>query len=371
MKIAYDKTRISGKELMFLVASFIHGSTLLSSFVVGITRQDTWFVSIAGFVLTLLLAFMYITIAKKFPGKNIISINEIVFGKVLGKIVSMLYVLFFFSLLFLNTREVGDFITGYIMPETPQYAITIMFLFVCAYTAKKGIRALARCASFFVLLIVSIKVISTLLLIPQMNFSNFAPAFVQPFMNYVQAIHTATILPYSEVMVFLMIFPFVDEKCDIAKPFIKGIAIGAVLMIIVCIRDWAVLGNVALLLPQLTFQTDRVLQIGGAAVRMEVLFAVILLILQFVKISVLLFTVTLGIAQIFKLKSYQPLVYVIAAIGTCFAVFVWDAHAESLYWGSHVATVYSSFFEVVIPLITLAIIFIREFNRKKKQAVTA
>lgn len=356
---------------MFLVASFIHGSTLLSSFIVGITRQDTWLVGIAGFLLSLILASLYITIAKKFPGKNIISINEIVFGKVIGKIISILYILFFFSLVFLNTREVGDFVTGYIMDQTPLYVIAIMFLFVCAYTAKKGIRALARCASIFVLVMVSIKVLSSLLLIPQMNFANFAPSFVQPFMNYVQATHTTVILPYSEVMVFLMIFPFVDENCDIAKPVIKGMSIGGALMLIVCVRDWAVLGDLALYLPQLTFQTNRVLEIGGSAVRIEVFFAVVLLVLQFVKISVLLFAVTLGIAQIFNLKSYQPLVYVIAAIGVCFSVFVWDAYTESLYWGSHVAAVYSSFFEVVIPLITLAIIVIRQYSRKKKQAVTA
>jgi len=360
--------KITGRQLTFSVACFIHGSTLLSSFVVGITKQDTWVAVLMGFLISMIPAFMYITLAKKFSGKNIIFINEIVFGKVLGKFISALYVLFFFSLVFLNTREVGMFVTGYVLSETPLAVVSIMLMVTCAYAANKGIVPLARIAFLCMALMIAVKVLSTVLLIPQMDLSNFAPSFTLPLIKYIQSAHTIAILPFDEVMVFLMIFPYVEETSDIGKSFIGGIVIGFVLMFIICIRDWAVFGPISPILSQLTFQTARILRISDIINRTEVFFAIVLFVLQFFKISILLFATTLGVAQLFGLNSYKPIVLIVGAISVCFSIIVWDSVAESVYWGSNVAAVYSSFFEVVLPAMTLLVILIKKKSKKAEVA---
>ncbi len=366
MESILEKGRISGRQLMFCVASFIHGSTLLSSFVVGITKQDTWVAIIAAFAVCVLLALMYITISKKFPGKNIISINDIVFGKVFGKVVSILYLWFFLSLTFLNTREVGNFVIGFVMPLTPLVAISVLIILTCAYAINKGIMTLARISFLCMILMISVIVLNTLLLWPDMNFSNFAPSFTLPLIDYVHGTHTLAILPFSEIMVFLMIFPYVDEKYDIKKPFLKGIFIGFVVMLLTAVRDWAALGSIATMVSELTFQAVRIINVGEIFTRMEVLFAIILFVLQFFKISILFYATTLGVAQIFGLKSYKPLVPVIGAIVVCLSIVVWNSVAEASYWGMYVAAVYSTFFEVVIPGITLIIVIAKGFGKKLK-----
>lgn len=369
METILEQGKITGKQLMFTVACFIHGSTLLSAFVVNVTRQDSCYAILLAFAASIPVALMYIKFFEIFPGKNIISINDIVFGKIIGKIVSCFYLFFFFSLVFLNVREVCNFVTGYILPETPLYAVSILFVTVCAYAAYKGITVMARYAFLCSALIFGFKIFSTVLLFPQMDFSNYLPAFQLPLINYVNSVHVLLTLPFSEFMVFMMIFPYVveNDREKIKKYFFSGMVIGFVLMLIVCIRDWAVLGDVATVVTQATFQATRMINIDDVLSRLEVLFAVGLLVLQFYKVSILLYASSIATAQIFGLKSYKSLVPVLGILAICYSIIVWDTVAESSYWGSNVAPFYSSFFEIVIPGITFIIVLIKQRKNKKNK----
>lgn len=367
METILEQGKITGRQLMFAVAALIHGSTLLSSYVVNVTKQDTCYAVLLAFAASIPLALMYIKFFEIFPGKNIISINDIVFGKIIGKIVSCFYLFFFFSLVYLNVRDVCNFITGYIMPQTPLYAISILFVTVCAYAVLKGITVMGRYAFLCVVMMFAFKLFSTILLFPQMDFSNFLPAFQQPLISYVNSTHVLLTLPYAEFISFLMIFPYVVEKDreKLKKYFLSGVFIGFILMLLVCLRDWAVLGNTSLVLTQVTYQSARMINIGGVLTRLEVLFAVGLLVLQFYKVSILLYVSSIATAQIFGLKSYKSLVPVLGILAICFSIIVWDSAAEGSYWGSNVAPFYSSFFEIVIPGITFIIILIKQRKNKK------
>lgn len=372
METILEHGKITGKQLMFAVACFIHGSTLLAAFVVNATKQDSCYAILIAFALSIPLALMYIKLFELYPGKNILSINDIVFGKIIGKIVSCFYLFFFFSLVYLNVREVCNFVTGYILPETPLYAVSILFVTVCAYAVFKGITVMARYAFFCSALIFGFKIFSTVLLFPQMDFSNYLPAFQLPLINYVNSVHVLLTLPFAEFMVFMMIFPYVEKKEEIKKYFFGGMVIGLVLMIMVCIRDWAVLGDVATVLTQATFQAARLINIDDVLSRLETLFAVGLLVLQFYKVSILLYASAIATAQIFGLKSYKSLVPVLGVLAICFSIIVWDTVAQSGYWGSNVAPFYSSFFEIVLPGITFIIVLIKHRKQKatKKEYVT-
>lgn len=367
METILEQGKITGKQLMFAVACFIHGSTLLAAFVVGVTKQDSCYAILIAFLLSIPLALMYIKLFDIYPGKNILSINDIVFGKIIGKIISCFYLFFFFSLVFLNVREVCSFVAGYILPETPLYAVSIMFVAVCAYAALKGITVMVRYAFLCSALIFGFKIFSTVLLFPKMDFSNYLPAFQLPLINYVNSVHVLVTLPFAEFMVFIMIFPYVEKREEIKKYFLGGMVIGLVLMLLICIRDWAVLGNVATVVTQATFQAARIIDIDDVLSRMEMFFAVGLLVLQFYKVSILLYASSIATAQLFGLKSYKSLVPVLGVLAICFSIIVWDTLAESSYWGSNIAPFYSSFFEIVIPGITFIIVLIKQRKKKKNE----
>ncbi len=95
--------QISEKSLKHAIACFVLCSSLLIAFVTHMSKNGTWICAIAGWIIALPIVFVFVKLAEKFPSKDIIEINDIVFGKVAGKFLSVLYVFHFFALTFLNT----------------------------------------------------------------------------------------------------------------------------------------------------------------------------------------------------------------------------------------------------------------------------
>ena len=59
---------------------------------------------ILSFLVSLIFVYIYATLNKWFPSKSLIEINEAVFGKIIGKIISAGYLFYFFTLIILNAR---------------------------------------------------------------------------------------------------------------------------------------------------------------------------------------------------------------------------------------------------------------------------
>lgn len=347
---------------MLSVACFLQGSSLLTMFVTATTKQDTWIAVIAGYILSLPVLALYIYFIKAYPGKTFVEINEVIFGRVIGKVFSALYIFHLMSLTWLNTMQVSSFYSGYLMPETPSIVFAVMLLFVCGWAVSRGVETLTRYSFLLVLLTFLVSIGNTAALLGEFNLSNFLPVFSLPFKKYVQATHTMAIVPYLEIYSFLMIAPSVQDAPKIGKSFFKGLSLGAVTMLIVVTRNTAILGPVASISTVPSLETVRLIDIGQAITRVEILYAFLLAFLLFFKVSITYYAVVLGIAQLFKLRSYAPLVPVMGAIFAVMSVIAFDRSMESAYWGQNLAAVYSTFFELVLPLVALFIALFKKID---------
>lgn len=93
-----ENGEISNTQLKLLVFSFLQSMILTINFSYYITEHQTWIAVIIAFIIAVIFILLYLKIALKFPGKNIIQINDIVFGAYLGKLISASYIWFFFSI---------------------------------------------------------------------------------------------------------------------------------------------------------------------------------------------------------------------------------------------------------------------------------
>lgn len=362
MKI--EKGLISNSELIFLIGGFIQGSTLLTTFMIGATKQDTWLVVILGTIISIPIILIYIFLIKKFPNKNIIQMNKIIYGKYLGILVSLLYIWFFFSLATLNLKVVSAFLTTYILPETSEATIIFMFVLICAYGIKKGFEVIARCSFIFVILSSVIILLTFILLIKDMDFTSFLPILEAPPKSLLFGTHLMSIIPICEIITFMMIIPYVNDKKQVPKSIFKGVAIGALTILIVILRDIAILGVTANIMYLPSFEAVRLIDIAGISSRLEVLDSIVLLITFFLKICVLYYATVFSIAQTFELHSYDFLILIIGIILLIHTLIVFDSIMEHSFWGASTAATYSLFFEVLIPLLSLIIVVIRKLPKK-------
>lgn len=367
--MSLEKGQISSTQLMYMVIAFLQGAHLLIAFASGITKHDTWLSVIAAFAVSLPFVLIYITLAQKFPGKNLIQVNDIIYGAYFGKIISVLYIWYFIQLAALNLRTMGNFVLTYMMPETPMTAVLIMFVFICAWAVKNGLEVIARCCFIFIVITAVAVLFVTVLLIKDMKFSNFLPVFDIPPAKFGQGVHIIASVPFCQLFAFVMIIPYVNKIKQAKKSVLLGLIFGALQLLIIVVRDTAVLGITSSIMGSPSFQATRSIDIAHILTRMDIFVAVVLLVTLFVRISVYFYATVMSIAQIFNLQTYSPLVIPIGIIIICLALIVYDSMAEHANFSSTIWPIYVIPFEIVIPIISLIIAGIRGLPKKQEEGL--
>ncbi|WP_026881529.1 GerAB/ArcD/ProY family transporter [Clostridium akagii] len=359
MKI--EKGIISSSQLMFLIIGLIQASTLTSAFISGITKQDTWIVLLAGFIICLFLLWIYTSMSKKFPGKNLIEINGKIYGEYFGKIMGILYIYYFWFIIPANLRFITDFFSTYLFPETDNVVFAIITIIICIYTVKKGIEVIARSGFILAILSIIVCIFITIVTIKDMRLSNFLPFFQVNFKEFIEGTNLIISIPFGEIIVFLMIFPYVNHIKQVKKIAFGGLIIGGILFFNVIFRNTAILGNIAGIQVIPSYQVAKNINIGNVIERMEVLIAVVLLFNVFLKICIFYYATVLSIAQVFKLRCYKPLVIPVGVISVILSMTMFPSTVDEVY----AASIYSVFvipFIIIFPVISLIIASIRKLN---------
>ena len=355
-----EKESIRWQSLFAAVVCFIQGATtVIGSFILPVTKQDSWLMVITGLAVTSVLAQMYVRILWRYPGHNLIQINSLVLGPIVGKLVSLLYCFYFLSLAALNSRDVGNFVVNNIMPETPIAVALLMFLLVCAYAVHTGLGNMLRYSFMLMIMAVLVFGINGLMLLPEMTLDNLKPMLEFPIEKYMQATHIMTAIPLGEVVAFTMIIPQVEEQGKVPRAMALGLLVGSMIMVFVLLRDIATLGNLSWLMTLSAYESVRMINLWDVVTRMELFFAIVLVVLQFFKVSVLYYCTVLTIAQIFGLKDYKPITLVTGLLMLNYSLFVFNSTSENAGWGATVAPIFSSIFVIVLPALLMLVILLR------------
>lgn len=111
------KEKISYSQLFYTVICYIQSFSLLMSFSFSLSGKDTWFAYLLGSAFAFIFLLINLAVMRYFPGKNLIQINEQLYGKKVGKIISILYLSYFFILSSLNLRDMNNFVGLDILPK--------------------------------------------------------------------------------------------------------------------------------------------------------------------------------------------------------------------------------------------------------------
>lgn len=364
-----QKASITPLQFMFSITCFLRSSSLLSSFSAPISKTDSWLVVLIASVVCLPFLWAFIMLMKAFPGKNLIEINDAVFGRIAGKIISAIYLWFFLTLTSLNLRDLGGFVGKSIMLKTPQIVIITVFILLCAWAVSLGLDIVTRYSVVFVILSSIILVVTIAATSNHMRLSNFLPILRQPMKNIIQSTNIVSTIPFGELVIFLMIMPQVNIKPKkLGRYFLPGFFLGAFLITLVVARDIAILGNTITIFAQPSFETLRMVSFFEVLTHMEILFAILLIILFFFKISLLFYVSMLAMSYLFRLDSYKPLILPSAAIIVVYSLIIFKSKTKHLEVGRETAPFMWFIFEFLLPLLTLIIAYIRKLPQKEKDA---
>lgn len=364
--MAADTGKISACQFKYSIACFVQSSILLTSFFSGVTLQDTWLAVLLGFALYIPVIMLYRSLVGMFPGKNYLEIMDEVFGRKLNIVISLVYAFYFWSLAALNTRDVGGFLVSMVLPETPIVAVMIFFMLLCVFAVRKGAKAITRLSMTFVMLTIVIIVFNTILLVGKIKLDNFLPAFRLPPIKYVHGSYSVSSFCFMEVFVFFIIVPNIStEKLSHAKPYIKGLLLGFGTLLFTVLRDVSVLGaNYAL--PSIpSYGVVRTVNLADMFTRMEIFYALILLILHFFKVSMLLYGTVVCIAHAFKIKNFFFLAPAAAALTIVYGLISFDSPMQNIMWTMSMGMHFNTIFAVLIPVVLFITALTRGLGKKE------
>lgn len=113
------------------------------------TGTAAWYVTIISFLTSLILFLIVCKLMKRFPGQELSEIFDNVMGKVIGKSLSLIFVIYLIYYVGSNIREFLEMIKAYVLPYTPPSMIIFGFMVVVAVFAYLGIEAIARVSAMF------------------------------------------------------------------------------------------------------------------------------------------------------------------------------------------------------------------------------
>jgi spore germination protein KB len=362
-----ENGKISHFQLGIVIFMFTLGNAILltPSIIVAIAKQDGWMSFLLSIIVDVLLITLWVGLFKKYPDGTIIQNSERILGKWLGKIIGLMYVGFFLYVSALTLRDIGDFITTNILVETPIQFVHIIFMVTAIYSAFLGLEVIARVSEIFLPWVIGIFVVTSLMLLKEMDLSRILPMLPDGWQTPVKGVYSRIGFPISEMVVFLMVFPFVDRPNQIRKYFIRSMIFVAIFGSLITIMCISVLGvDITARSTYAVFDLAKEIHIGNFFERVEVLVGVIWIVTVFVKLSLCFYAANLASAQLFNLKSYRFTILPYGFMVTALSMFVFHNIAEAISFIKGAYPIFGLFYGLFIPALLLIIAKVRKLKSK-------
>lgn len=145
-----EKNSITPGQLMFLViqTQIGVGVFFLPSEVHAVANGDAWISVLIASLFVQLFTLIIWGLSKRFPSLTLYDYLPKLLGKVLGKVIHVVYILFFMIEGSYILFRYGYIIENWILMRTPRWVVIGLMVLLCWYLAQENIRIIAR---FFVL----------------------------------------------------------------------------------------------------------------------------------------------------------------------------------------------------------------------------
>ncbi|WP_277668764.1 endospore germination permease [Caproiciproducens galactitolivorans] len=346
------KQTITEKQLRSLLCVFWGGSLMVSTSSSDV-NQDFWISMLIAGVLIIPLFLIYTRIFTLYPNKNFFDILSMVFGKVIGKIICFVYVLFTIQIAAILMYIFSSFIRMLNMPETPEIATVALISLVAIMCVKQGPENIARMSKVvweFIFVAISLTFVIGL---RKMDFNNLKPILGVDLKTILGGAVTFCLLPLAEIPLCLPFFSCMDSSANFKKIFIKGSSLFIFLTTLANIRNTAVIGfpcSNMLFFP--SYASVSLLSVGEFFTRFEVIIGLNLVLAGLIKICVCLYTASSGLAKVINLEDHKPLIIPLALITITFSLMA-QSNVQELFRFLSVYPIYAFPFEIILPIIIL------------------
>jgi len=357
------KTLISGYQFFCMIFLFQIGSTSLVG-VTSMAKQDTWISMIFSMLLGSLLFFVYIKLYENYPEYPLTKYVQFILGKNVGKLLSLVYIVFFIYIGSRVLRDMEDLLTMTMFNSTSLISIGILMMFIVIYGLFKGIETIARTTEvIFVFIILSIFIILVFEVISKLHhIANLRPVLEEGWIPVLKALPYGVIFPYGELITFTMLMPYLNKKETALKVGIPAIFFSGFIILILVVKSIATLGISVMERAEFPILTaTSYINIVNFVQRLDTFIVILMVFGGFIKVFIYTFCAVSGSADLFNVKKSSQLIYPISLIILISSLLMASNHIEHRNEGFELIPFYLHLpLHFIIPLILLFISWLQK-----------
>ncbi|AFK87290.1 GerAB/ArcD/ProY family transporter [Thermoanaerobacterium saccharolyticum] len=350
------------KELFSAMFLFEIGNTIL--FAHGISaKQDSWIAVLLAMISALPLLYLYIFLYNTY-NINLTEILKVSFGKIIGRIISIIYMFYFFYMAARVTRDYLELSTSSIFPLAPIKIIAIFLMIVTAYFLLFDISVTLNVANIllpFFLSLISIIFIFAFT-IPGYSFSKIFPIFEGGIMPVLKAAYPRILtFPFGEMFVFMMIFPEIKCSKDLFKYSSLVYLITGILLAFNDINIISAIGVKEASRVNFPFYTVTRLITLGFLRSLDSLYIALMIIGNLIKIIIFAFAGLKACQSVFDIKEYKFLIIPTATIVYALSIVTAESYFIQIPVELPIMALYVHVpLLVIVPLILLIVYFLKK-----------
>lgn len=324
------KEIIDTKQFIWMLFTVITSFTTLQipGLLIYHAGRDAWASVILAWFFDVLLAMVYAYMGVRFPGQNFVQYSMSILGKFFGRIIGIIFPIFFLMTASLLTRAMSTLISNSILPRTPLLVILLSGYIFIPYAVKKGIEVIARACQILGPIYLISFIILYILTSPQLKANNLKPVFAEGF----YAPFTGSIFILSFIGICIIMGMYIPICNHIENGFIAkfiAVSIGATVISLLVIFSICIFGpEQAANMVNPGLMLARMIKLGNSVDRLEIIWFLIAIEAGLMSSVTLIWASSVGISQIAGLNSDKVIVYPITLIAFILSVISFNSNVE-------------------------------------------
>lgn len=358
---------ISAKQMSFLFFIFMTGSSItnIPSPLIGFAKNGAWLSILLTFIIGLILLGCILFLYQKFPYQNLIEYSQQLVGKWMTFILMIPFIFCMFHMITGIVLDIGLFMTTSIMRRTPMYIFNLLIFFVIIFTVRLNIKKFTRMFILMNFTVILSIVVILILALQNYKLEHLIPIMPDGFKPILLGSYFAYGFPFSEVIIFAMILPFVDQKENktLKKGMIVALTTNVFFLVVAVLSTIMVFGPLAGDRVYSMFEVARTIELYKVFTRIEILIGYSLIIGSYMKAAIAFYVLNLAMTHLFRLKDSQILILPLAL--SCFLFSMIQISLGQARWINVVSVIEPLWKTVGFVLPILILVMVAVLKRKR------
>ncbi|ADK16932.1 Spore germination protein YndE [Clostridium ljungdahlii DSM 13528] len=364
-----DKIKITNHQLFSLATSIAFGGSVLivPALVASIAKQDAWITSLLTPAFGIPIIWIYCFLGSQYPDMTLVGIIKKIFGKWIGLIVAGSVVFFYLTIAYHLPWYIDNFITTQVMPQTPAYIISSLFVIAVVIALLYGLETFARASEIIIYFTSILFFLAMILVLPNAKIENIQPVFENGIIPILKSSVFLSCFLTFPLITLMMIYPInLNNISDGKKSLFKGYLWGAFMIFITNFMSILVLGSGITAKEQYpTYLLAKEINVGIVFTRLEFIIAAVWIVTLFIIGVSFFYAGIVGLTELLKLQDYKKIVMPLGLIVLVMSEVVFPDTIYQANWVNFIWTPFSITYGLIVPTLLLFVFFIKKWISKE------